>query len=108
MRTMVRDRLGSLRQLAMRNLLVRIVHQSDRDALNEFHERTVFLADDRHLRFVEFIQWLGDRAKRVLGWSPSPATLEITLDLLTDKFSRLPAARALKRKYSTVCVRETK
>lgn len=81
---------------ALQRLIRSVVDENDRNALAQFHERRLFRADGRRMRFIEFVQWLGSRRDFSSIWKHNTAILEWALDLLTDKFTMLPADPASK------------
>jgi len=83
---------GWYRRASLLGLMRRIVNESDVLALREFHDyrRPFQYADDRALRFVDYLARL-QGATFVRGWSGGcPQVLEDAYDLTVSKFNNLP------------------
>lgn len=84
------------RSMPTSDLIHRIAHCGNRDALNEFHEhRKVFrVKDGPPLALVEFVQEVLRTERRIRFFQLSTSALDRAYDLTVDKFFMLPAHHA--------------
>jgi len=87
-----REHLVSLGQLSLTDLIGRIVHDSDRQALHEFHERRRPFCHGHGgpMRLVEYVNALREGGLTPVRAEHNAVVLDQSFDLTIDKFNNLP------------------